>query len=123
MKYWFAIAQMQRGIWYRHFWRRLDACTVGIIGAGRSGGWVVQHLQGFGPPRIMVIDIGPEPTLGSCYPVQWGCKAEIYRQADVITLHLPLTAITRNLICREELLMMKPDAILINTARGGIISH
>ena len=41
--------------------------------------------------------------------------------ADVISLHLPLTHITRNLIRTEQLLLMKPDAILINTARGGII--
>ena len=118
-----ANTQMQRGIWQRHFGRRLGACTVGIIGAGRIGGRVVQHLQGFGPPRVMVNDIAPEPTLGSRYPLQWASKAEIYREADVITVHLPLTAITRNLIRREELLMMKTDAILINTARGGIINE
>ena len=118
-----ANAQMQRGIWQRHFGRRLAACTVGIIGAGRIGGRVVQHLQGFGPPRIMVNDIAPEPTLGSRYPLQWASKEEIYREADIITLQLPLTAITRNLIRKEQLLMMKPDAVLINTARGGIINE
>ncbi len=118
-----ANAQMQRGIWQRHFGRRLAACTVGTIGVGRIGGRVIQHLQGFGPPRIMVNDIAPEPTLGSRYPLQWASKEEIYREADIITLHLPLTAITRNLICKEQLLMMKPDAILINTARGGIINE
>ena len=117
------IAQMQRGIWQRHFGRRLANCTVGIIGVGRIGGRVVQHLQGFGPPRIMVNDSAPEPTLGSRYPLQWASKEEIYREADIITLHLPLTAITRNLIRKEQLLMMKPDAILINTARGGIINE
>lgn len=118
-----ANAQMQRGIWQRHFGRRLAACTVGIIGAGRIGGRVVQHLQGFGPPRIMVNDIAPEPTLGNRYPLQWASKEEIYREADIITLHLPLTAVTRNLICKGQLLTMKPDAILINTARGGIINE
>ena len=118
-----ANAQMQRGIWQRHFGRRLAACTVGILGAGRIGERMVQHLQGFGPPRIMVNDIAPEPTLGSRYPLQWASKEEIYREADIITLHLPLTAITRNLIRKEQLLMMKPDAVLINTARGGIINE
>ena len=118
-----ASTQMQCGIWQRHFGRRLGACTVGIIGAGRIGGRVIQHLQSFGPPRIMVNDISPEPTLGSRYPLQWASKEEIYREADVITLHLPLTAITCNLIRREELLMMKPDAILINSARAGIINE
>ena len=116
-----ANTQMQRGLWQRHFGLRLAACTVGIIGTGRIGALVIRHLQGFEPPRIMVNDISPQPTLDSRYPLQWASKEEIYRQADVITLHLPLTAHTRNLIRREELLMMKPDAILINTARGGII--
>ena len=116
-----ANAQMQAGVWQRHFGRRLAACTVGIIGAGRIGSRVIQHLQGFGPPRILVNDIAKEPTLGSRYPLQWASKEEIYKDADVISLHLPLTHITRNLIRTEQLLLMKPDAILINTARGGII--
>ena len=123
MKDWCAVAQMQRGIWQRHYGCRLAACTVGIIGAGRIGGRVVQYLQGFGPPRILENDIAPQRTLGSRYPLQWASKEEIYKEADVITLHLPLTGITRSLIRREELLMMKPDAILINTARGGITSE
>lgn len=118
-----ANAQMQRGIWQRHLGRRLAACTIGIIGAGRIGGRVAQHLQGFGTPRIMVNDIAPKPALGSRYPLQWASKEEIYREADVITLHLPLTPITRNLIGREQLQMMKPDAVVINTARGGIINE
>ena len=116
-----ANAQMQAGVWQRHFGRRLAACTVGIIGAGRIGSRVIQHLQGFGPPRILVNDIAKEPTLGSRYPLQWASKEEIYKDADVISLHLPLTHITRNLIRTEQLLMMKPDAVLINTARGSII--
>ena len=74
-----ANTQMQRGIWQRHFGRRLAACTVGIIGAGRIGGRVVKHLQGFGPPRIMVNDISPEPTLGSRYSLHLSSKAESYR--------------------------------------------
>ena len=123
MEYKFAIAQMQRGIWQRHFGRRLVACTVGIIGAGRIGVRVVPHLHGFGLPPIMVNDTVPEATLGSRCALQWADKEEIYRQAAVVTLHLALTAITRHLIRREELLMMKPDAILINTARGGIINE
>ncbi len=71
----------------------------------------------------MVNDIAPEPALGSRYPLQWASKEEIYRESDIITLHLPLTATTRNLIRKEQLLMMKPDAVLINTARGGIINE
>lgn len=84
---------------------------------------MAQHLQGFGPPRIMVNDIAPKPTMGSRYPLQWASKEEIYREADVITMHSPLTSITRNFIGRDQLKMMKPDAVVINTARGGIINE
>ena len=50
-------------------------------------------------------------------------KDEIYRQADIITLHVPLTDLTKNMINKEQLLIMKKDAILINTSRGGIINE
>ena len=114
-------AQMQAGVWQRHFGWRMAACTVGIIGASRIGSRVIQHLQEFGPPCIRVNDIAREPTLASCYPLQWASKEEMFREADVISLHLPLTHNTRNLIRTEQLLLMKPDAILIYTAHGGII--
>ena len=114
-------AQMHAGVWQRHFGRRMAACTFGIIGASRIGSCVIQHLQEFRPPCIIVNDIAREPTLASCYPLEWASKEEIFREADVISLHLPLTHNTRNLIRTEQLLMMKSDAVLINTARGGII--
>jgi D-3-phosphoglycerate dehydrogenase len=50
-------------------------------------------------------------------------KETIYQSADVISLHLPLTAKTKNLICFDQLMMMKHDAVVINTSRGGIINE
>ena len=50
-------------------------------------------------------------------------KETIYQQADIITIHTPLTAQTKNMIKKEQLLSMKEDAIIINTARGGIINE
>ena len=50
-------------------------------------------------------------------------KKIIYKEADIISLHLPLTHLTKNLINEEQILKMKPDAILINTSRGGIINE
>jgi D-3-phosphoglycerate dehydrogenase len=55
--------------------------------------------------------------------LEWVDKEEIYRHADVISLHVPLTVQTKNMIRREHLLQMKPDAMLINTSRGGIINE
>lgn len=114
-------AQLHRGIWQRHFGRRLSEVTIGIIGVGRIGSRVITHLSGFGQPRLLVNDLAPRYDLPSILPLEWVDKETIYRTADVITLHVPLTAQTRNMIRQAELRLMRPDAILINTARGGII--
>ena len=56
-------------------------------------------------------------------PGEWVEKDVIYREADIVSLHVPLTAQTKNMVRREQLLGMKPDAMIVNTARGGIINE
>ncbi len=118
-----ANAQMRRGEWQRHFGRRLSEVTIGIIGVGRIGGSVLRHLAGFGKLRILVNDTEPKEGVIFGLNMEWVNKEEIYREADVISLHVPLTGKTNNMIRREQLLMMKKDAVLINTARGGIVNE
>lgn len=113
---------MRDGVWHRIVGRRLSDLTVGVIGVGRVGKRVVRHLQGFAP-RILANDIAPDVEFGAAHQVRWAEKETIYREADVITLHLPLTPLTRSLIGRRELDMMKPEAVLLNTARGGMINE
>ena len=115
--------QMHRGEWHRYFGRRIPEVTIGIIGAGRIGGRVIRRLSAFGTPRILVNDMNPNSSITTDLKLEWVGKEEIYRQADVITLHLPLTVHTKNMVRREQLLQMKPDAMLINTSRGGIINE
>lgn len=114
---------MHRGEWNRFFGRRLAECTVGIIGCGRIGSTVVRHLRGFGEPRILVNDTfgDPKPDLGA--NIHWVDKETIYGEADVISLHVPLTPETRDMVGAEEIARMKRDAVLINTARGGIVNE
>lgn len=116
-------AQMHRGEWQRHFGRRIPEVTIGIIGTGRIGGRVLRRLQAFGSPRILVNDIRPDKNIAPELKLEWVGKEEIYRQADLISLHVPLTNQTKNMISNHELLMMKPDAMIINTSRGGIINE
>lgn len=116
-------AQMHRGEWQRHFGRRLSEVTVGIIGVGRIGGGVLHHLAGFGNPRILVNDTETKAGATAGLAVEWVDKDELYRKSDVISLHVPLTGQTKNMIRREQLLQMKKDAIVINTARGGIVNE
>lgn len=118
-----ANAKLHRGEWHRYFGRRIPEVTIGIIGAGRIGGRVLRRLAGFGTPRILVNDIRPDMKVAPELKLEWVGKDEIFQQADLISLHVPLTVHTKNMIRREHLLQMKPDAMIINTSRGGIINE
>lgn len=116
-------AQMHEGKWQRIFGRRMAEITVGIIGVGRIGARVLRRTKAFGTPKILVNDIMPNYELNREFKLDWVTKEQIYQEADLISLHLPLTHLTKNMIRREQLLSMKHDAIIINTARGGIINE
>lgn len=113
---------MRGGVWRRIAGRRLAELTVGVIGVGRVGTRVIRHLQGFGP-RILANDLVPDLEFGTAHRVQFVDKETIYREADILTLHLPLTPLTRNLITRREIDLMKRDALLINTSRGNLVNE
>jgi len=115
--------EMHNGKWHRFFGRRLSEVTIGIIGIGRIGTGVLRHLKGFGAPRILVNDIIYFEKLGDEFDVEWAEKDQIFQYADIITIHTPLTIQTKNMVKKEHLLSMKEDAIIINTARGGIINE
>jgi len=115
--------KMHRGEWDRHMGRRIPEVTVGIIGTGRIGSRVLRRIQAFGTPRTLVNDLKPVPKLAPELKLEWVAKETIYREADVISVHLPMTKQTRNMIGTEQLRLMKPDALLINTSRGGIINE
>jgi D-3-phosphoglycerate dehydrogenase len=109
--------------WDRVFGRRIENLTIGIIGCGRIGKHVLNYLQVFKPKKILVNDLYTDETLSKILNFEWVSKNEIYKHADVISLHLPLNNSTRNLIEINTLLNMKQDAVLINTSRGGIINE
>jgi D-3-phosphoglycerate dehydrogenase len=115
--------QMHQGKWNRVFGRRLNDISVGIIGVGRIGTHLLRCMSGFGKIQTLVNDIMPKSQLNSEFTLEWVTKEQIYKEADVISLHLPLTPLTRNMIGRDQLLLMKKDAFIINTSRGGIINE
>ncbi|MDR0626494.1 MAG: C-terminal binding protein [Bifidobacteriaceae bacterium] len=100
--------------------RAFASTTVGLVGAGRIGMALAQKLRGLGfnliaydkylDPAVLVEagiePVGFEPLLG---------------RAHAVSLHLPLDATTRHLIGAEALSWMRPDAVIVNTARGGLI--
>jgi D-3-phosphoglycerate dehydrogenase len=118
-----ANAELHRGVWHRYFGRRVSEVTFGIVGAGRIGGRVLRFLAGLGATQILVNDIDSGRLAIPGVELAWVSKDELFRQADVISLHVPLTVLTKNLIRNEQLRAMKSDALLINTSRGGIVNE
>jgi D-3-phosphoglycerate dehydrogenase len=117
--------RMHQGQWYRYFGFRLSEATIGVIGLGRIGRKVISHLAGFQCSRIMANDLDPDIPI-PCHPsckVEFVDKEKIYAEADIISLHVPLTSNTKNMITKDEISLMRPGTFLINTSRGGIINE
>lgn len=113
---------MHNGIWRREFGRRLSGITVGVIGLGRIGSRVIKHLNGFQGVRILVNDSRVDDG-STDQEIEFVSKDVIYKTSDIITIHIPLTPQTKNMIRTDQLLSMKSDAFIINTSRGGIINE
>ena len=115
---------MHHGNWYRFIGRRLSDVTVGLIGVGRIGNGVIQRLTALGCKQLLLNDMYKEENrLNSQENLQWVDKDTIYREADIISIHTPLTESTKYMIGKKELECMKADALLVNTARGSIIKE
>ena len=93
-----ANGQMHNGVWRRHFGKRISELTVGVIGVGRIGRRVLNLLLSLGVSRIIANDIVVQSNFQHSHNIKWVDKEVIYREADLITLHLPLSAQTKNMI-------------------------
>jgi D-3-phosphoglycerate dehydrogenase / 2-oxoglutarate reductase len=100
----------------------LYAKTVGIIGFGRVARSVIQRLKGFSCD-VIVATPRPDLALGEQLGIRFVALPELLAASDFVSLHLPLMPQTRNIIDAGALALMKPSAILINTARGGLIDE
>jgi len=114
---------MHEGKWHRYFGRRIEESVIGLVGVGRIGSLVLKHLSGFNPKKILLNDIYKKTGIFSELNIEWVSLDEILEQADVVSLHLPLSNTTKNLINRNNIIKMKSDAMIINTSRGGIINE
>ncbi|MCW8173873.1 C-terminal binding protein [Verminephrobacter aporrectodeae subsp. tuberculatae] len=99
-----------------------DQTTVGFLGLGRIGSLVLTRLQPFGF-RFLVAD----PQIDKARAAQLGATSverdALFRHADVISLHAPATAETTHVVNAQTLRTMKPDAIIVNTARGRLVDE
>jgi D-3-phosphoglycerate dehydrogenase len=115
--------EIRQGVWRRRIGRSLSQVTVGVIGVGRVGRNVIRKLGSWSPQRILANDLAVDEKFSQETGCIWTDVKRIYQEADVITLHLPLTKATHRMIRAAELSIMKKDAILINTSRGGIVDE
>jgi len=97
----------------------LDGLTMGIVGYGRIGKAVAELAAAFGM-KVLATGATPEHAPGNIHLTNLEI---LFRQSDVISLHCPLTAQTKNLLNQERLALMKPTAFLLNTSRGPLIDE
>lgn len=117
---------MKAGVWRKHDLgvrcHDLAGKTVGLIGVGEIGRRVADLLRPFG---VVLLYATQSLTDGKAAPI-WGRNVpldELLRCADIVSLHCPLTSVTRGLIGAREIELMKEGAILVNTARGPLIEE
>ncbi len=96
--------------------------TLGIIGTGRIGKEVIKRAKGFSM-RVLAYDLYPDKTLENDKDFKYTTLYQLLEQADFITIHTDLNEQSRALIGNEEFEIMKNNAFIINTARGGIIDE
>lgn len=119
-----AAASMRQGRWDRKSisGAQLAGKTLGVVGAGRIGTEVIRRAQAFGL-RVVVTDPYLTERRAADLRVEVLSLDELLEAADFVTLHVPLGDSTRGLIGAAELARMRPTAILINAARGGIVDE
>lgn len=99
----------------------LNNKIVGIIGAGNIGRQVAKRVQAFGAKTQYYDEFKLTPAVEAEFSLPYVTFEELIRTSDIITLHIPLTDQTKHIIGAKELERMKPGAIVINTARGGLV--
>jgi D-3-phosphoglycerate dehydrogenase len=119
--------RMRAGEWFkeeaRGFQRELRGKTVGLIGLGFVGKAVVQRLRGW-EVDIVYFDVRRLPAqMEAELGLRFLPLDEVIAASDIVSLHLPLLPDTANLLDAERLRRMKPEAILINCARGGLVDE
>ena len=116
------VEDIRNGVWNKssqfcfltHPIRDIAGSTLGIVGYGALGKSIAKRAEALGM-KVLPYDVVPQPGLVDF--------ETILKESDIITLHVPLTPQTKNMIGAKELAKMKHSAILINTARGGLVDE
>ena len=114
--------EIRGGTFRQHVGRQLTGLRMGIIGCGHIGKDLAVLLQAFGC-EILAHDIKDFPEFYAAHGVRPVDLPTLLSESEIVTLHLPMDNSTRGMINAEHLDMMRPDAILINAARGGLVDE
>lgn len=118
---------IRNGQWNRYVGKGIGESMIGIIGMGRVGSQVISLLSSFRPKKILVYDIVDKTEIIRSFQQESGLAIvhasveEIYQQADIVSLHIPHTYLTENMINQDTLKLFHPNSHLVNTSRGKII--
>jgi D-3-phosphoglycerate dehydrogenase len=113
---------VREGAWNRLMGWLLSERRIGLLGLGRIGKLVYQLLQPFGA-EILACDIAPDLDFVRRHNVKLVPADELFRQCDLVSVHIPLNKRNRHFVNREKLALMKTGSFLINTARGPVVDE
>ena len=113
---------LKQGVWQKNGGTQLSGKRVGIIGVGHIGKDLIELLKPFGC-TILVNDIINQDEYYQANNLKETSKEEMFRTADIITVHTPLNESTKYMINKDVLKSMKSTAFIINSARGGIVNQ
>lgn len=116
---------VRQGKWYSagHQHIELDGLTMGIFGFGNIAKQVAKIAQALGMKILVCSRHGSSAAYSTNLNVQFVDKDDLFKNSDVISLHCPINESTKNLINKKSLELMKPNCLLINTARGGLVNE
>lgn len=97
----------------------LNQKTIGVFGTGRIGAQVIKNLSGFGA-RLLAYDLYPNPDVAGLVDYV-ATPADLFANADILTLHSPLTPETHHLINAATIAQMKEGVFIVNTSRGALL--
>ncbi|HCC33690.1 MAG TPA: hydroxyacid dehydrogenase [Clostridiales bacterium] len=113
---------LREGSWQRHLGRDLWGRSLGLVGTGRIGRAVARRARGF-DMSILAYDLQPDPTWAAGVGAAYVPLEELFAGSDFVSLHIPVTPSTHQLVGHRLLGLMRPSAVLVNTARGGLIDE
>lgn len=117
-----AQTRTQSGVWVKDVGNEIIGATVGIVGFGAIGRRLAKLLSGF-DCRILAYDPFPNEAALKELGAESVSLDELFRESDCISIHVPYTEETHHMVNKERLEMMKPTAVIVNTARGNIIDE